>query len=140
MKAKNSKYKVGGRKKIPTDKALRNQVIFRLKDDDYQSLFRDFENSGFNTISEYLRIFFLKAPRKPQRINSAALLKQLGVIGTEISRIGNNINQVTRQANRMNKTGKIHPGVFTEFNKLMTEYLKSRRDLVKAYRAIMKNN
>ena len=140
MTEKNSKYKEGGRKKLPTDKALRNQIIFRLKDDDYQLLFRDFENSGFNSISEYLPVFFLSTSHKPQRISSAALLKQLGVIGTELSRIGNNINQVARQANRMNKTGKIHPSVFSEFNKLMTEYLKSRRDLVKAYRAIMKNN
>ena len=52
---------------------------------------------------EYLCVFFLRTSHKPQRINSAAVLKQLGVIGTELSRIGNNINQVARQANRMNK-------------------------------------
>lgn len=130
---------MNGRKRISEDEALRNQIIFRLKDDDYQSLFRDFESSGFKSISEYLRVFFLRASHKPQRINSNALLKQLSAIGTEISRIGNNINQLARHANGMYKAGHVNPRIMVEFNRLMTEYLGYRRELVKAYRAIMRN-
>lgn len=69
-------------------------------------------------------------------LNARELLKALSVISGELGRIGNNINQLARHTNTLNKNSNVPIGVVTNFNDLMTEYLLAEQDLHKAFRDI----
>ena len=67
------------------------------------------------------------------------LIKQLDRLGVQIGRIGNNINQVAKYANIQNKSGKVDQNTMIRFEKLMQGYLKEQRNLINAYRALVRN-
>jgi hypothetical protein len=71
--------------------------------------------------------------------NKKELIKQLDVIGTQISKIGYNINQIAKYANIQIKSGKIDQRTMGRFNNLMEDYLKEERHLINAYRALARN-
>ena len=68
------------------------------------------------------------------------LIKHLDPIGTEIGRIGNNINQLAKYANIQIKSGKVNTSVIIDFIEVMDKYMKERRELSKAYRALVRND
>ena len=72
-------------------------------------------------------------------INNVELIKNLDLIGTEIGRLGNNINQLAKYANIQIKSGKVNTSVIIDFIGVMDRYMKERRELAKAYRALVRN-
>jgi hypothetical protein len=71
-------------------------------------------------------------------INSGELLAALDAIGAELGRAGNNINQLARHANVLNKQGMLSPDVATEFNTLFSDYIRTQRELEKNIRQILR--
>jgi hypothetical protein len=67
------------------------------------------------------------------------LLRHLDILGLAINRIGNNINQLARYANIQIKSGKVNTSVIIDFIELMDKYMHERRELAKAYRALVRN-
>jgi hypothetical protein len=55
-------------------------------------------------------------------LNAKELLAKLDALGAELGRSGNNINQLARHANRLQKRGIIAPQVAHHFTSLLTDY------------------
>lgn len=72
-------------------------------------------------------------------IDAKALLTELNAIGAELGRSGNNINQLARHANVLNKKGKIDQPVIEHFNNLFTGYLENQQKLEIALRKILRS-
>ena len=68
------------------------------------------------------------------------LIKHLDNLGLAINRIGNNINQLAKYANIQIKSGKVNTSVIIDFIKVMDKYVQKRRELAKAYRALVRND
>ena len=75
-----------------------NRVVFRLSDAELDALNRDVAKTGFSR-EEYLRLIVrMIRPRERPPADFPAVLR-------ELSRIGNNLNQIARKAN---ETGDIN--------------------------------
>lgn len=70
-------------------------------------------------------------------INAKELVAALDVIGTELGRSGNNINQLAKYANTLNKKGQLSPVVIAYFNSLCEKHLGNRKQLDTVLRKII---
>lgn len=71
-------------------------------------------------------------------VNTVELLTALDTIGAELGRAGNNINQLARHANVLNRQGRLAPEVVSEFNRLFTDYIRTQRKLEKNFRQLLR--
>lgn len=71
-------------------------------------------------------------------VNANDLLQGLTQVGTELGRAGNNINQLARHANVLNKQGLIGESVVRDFNELFGKYIKSQQEIEKAFRQLIR--
>lgn len=71
-------------------------------------------------------------------INAKELIGQLEKAGAEIGRSGNNINQLARYANMLNKKDILSPVVVERFNILLGQYLDNQKDLEVVLRKIIR--
>lgn len=119
----------------PTKAEKRERRIFiRLSHEELVRLLF-LENETGNNRSNLFRAMVLNNSNKIF-LNARELLKTLNVISGEIGRIGNNINQLARHTNTLNKNSNVPIVVVNNFNDLMTEYLVAEQDLHKAFRDI----
>lgn len=88
--------------------------------------------------SDFLRLKLLKASSVSIKLNAAEALKTLDDIGSEIGRSGNNINQLARHANFLNKRGMLTIEVVTKFNELFSAYISLFRDMEKSTRELLR--
>ena len=70
-------------------------------------------------------------------INAKELTVALNAIGTELGRSGNNINQLARHANTLNKQGALSPILMEYFNVLFATHLDNRQQLEAVLRKII---
>jgi hypothetical protein len=71
-------------------------------------------------------------------INAKELIGLLDDIGGEMGRCGNNINQLARYANILNKAGRLSPVVMERFNLLFEAYIANQKTLEAALRKIIR--
>ena len=71
-------------------------------------------------------------------VNANDLLQVLTQVGTELGRAGNNINQLARHANVLNKQGLISELVIRDFNELFGNYIKSQQEIEKVFRQLIR--
>lgn len=71
-------------------------------------------------------------------INTAELLNALDSIGSEMGRAGNNINQLARHANVLNKQGMLSPQIVRYFNTRFSDYINTQQELEKLLRQILR--
>lgn len=88
--------------------------------------------------SDFVRLKLLKVSSVSIRINAAEALKTLDDIGSEIGRSGNNINQLARHANFLNKRGILSADVVVRFNSLFSEYISLFRKMEKSTRELLR--
>lgn len=88
--------------------------------------------------SDFVRLKLLKASSVSIKLNAAEALKTLDNIGSEIGRSGNNINQLARHANFLNKRGMLSVEVVTKFNELFSTYISLFRDMEKSTRELLR--
>lgn len=109
----------------------------RVSEEEY-TLIRDFWISlGINE-SEFLRLKVLKPSSVSIRLNAVEALKRLDDIGSEIGRSGNNINQLARHADFMNKRGLLSGEVIAKFNELFSCYIFLFRKMEKSTRKLLR--
>lgn len=75
---------------------------------------------------------------KPVIINAKELIRHLDKAGSELNRSGNNINQLARYANSLNKKDILSPVVVERFNILLGQYLDNQKDLETVLRKIIR--
>lgn len=71
-------------------------------------------------------------------INAKELITAIDEIGTELGRCGNNINQLAKYANILQKQRKSNPQVMKQFNTLLTGYLERQEQLEISLRQLIR--
>jgi len=71
-------------------------------------------------------------------INARELISQLDRIGTELARSGNNINQLAKYANTLNKQGLLSKIVGARYVNLLQEFNRNQMDLEVTLRKIIR--
>jgi len=61
------------------------------------------------------------------------------VQGTEIDRIGNNVNQIAKKAHLMEKEGALTRQLILKFSEVMAVYNENSKELARAYRNLLRN-
>jgi len=108
----------------------------KLTDEEFAKLLEIQKASGMNRM-ELIRRRVLGG-YSAVAVNTVELLTALDTIGAELGRAGNNINQLARHANVLNRQGRIAPEVVTEFNRLFTDYIRTQRKLEKNFRQLLR--
>jgi len=88
--------------------------------------------------SDFVRSKLLKASSVSLVLSATEALKTLDGIGAEVGRSGNNINQLARHANFLNKRGMLSIEVVTKFNELFSTYISLFRDMEKSTRELLR--
>lgn len=124
-----------GRKKKPVE------VVRSVR---YSVRFTEGENNDLLTIAGTLGISVAELLRtkglgtKNIAINGVNLIASLDKIGAELGRSGNNINQLAKHANTLNKEGKVDASVMNRFNVLFSDYIITKREIQVALRKIIR--
>jgi hypothetical protein len=71
-------------------------------------------------------------------VNAREMLGLLDSIGLELARSGNNLNQLARYANILNKRNILSPVVIERFNYLFETYLSQQKGLEIALRKVLR--
>jgi hypothetical protein len=71
-------------------------------------------------------------------VNAKEMLRLLDAIGLELARSGNNLNQLARYANILNKRSMLSPVVVERFNYLFETYLSQQKDLDSSLRKVLR--
>lgn len=132
---KKDKKKVG---RPPMLTGKRTRIIkAKLTDDEFEALLHIQKESGLNR-TEVIRRRVLYGSAAVTLINPAELLWSLDGIGAELGRAGNNINQLARHANVLNKQGRLSPQIVAYFNARFSDYISTQQELEKLLRQILR--
>jgi len=71
-------------------------------------------------------------------INAKELIRELSVLGTELGRSGNNLNQLAHYANTLKSKEILSPVVAERFEILMEDHLKNRSELNTCLRKVIR--
>ncbi|MEJ5993252.1 plasmid mobilization relaxosome protein MobC [Pedobacter sp. Du54] len=99
--------------------------------------FLEMEKSLGISRSDIVRIRVLKNADN-MLTNTKELMKKLDGIGSELGRSGNNINQLAKHANILQKQGLLSQSVATEFTSLLGGYITVQQELEKNIRQIIR--
>lgn len=133
--AKKVKRKSTGRRKKPAEEVRNVRVSFRITDNENKELQELASTLGIN-VGDFIRSKILGA--KNIVVNGVNLIASLDSIGAELNRSGNNINQLARHANVMNKAGKVDESVMNRFNVLFAGYITAQQGVEVALRKIIR--
>ncbi|RZJ90896.1 MAG: plasmid mobilization relaxosome protein MobC [Chryseobacterium sp.] len=88
--------------------------------------------------SDYLRLMVLKPDSIKVKLNAGEVIRLLDKLGAELGRSGNNINQLARHANFLNKRGMLNAEIVVKFNGLFSEYISLFRETEKEIRRLLR--
>lgn len=136
---KQAKYnRPGGRKKLPPNELKTRKLQMHVTEQEFLNIQGLYQISGKKSMSDFIREFVTSEKKKKMMINQIDLIRNLDLIGTEIGRIGNNINQIAKYANIQLKSGKTDTKTMERFNVQMELFLQEKRELAKAYRTLVR--
>ena len=127
--------KLKGRPQIKDGK--RDKFInVRFTDDEFKQVIELEKQLGLSR-TDLIRMRILADSRK-MIMDSRVLIKYLDDAGTEMGRIGNNINQLAKHANVVRLKGELNPSIVYRFNNLFNEYIKVKQSLETTIRKIIR--
>jgi uncharacterized phage infection (PIP) family protein YhgE len=132
---KKQKGKSTGRKKKPSAEVKSIVHTVRFTEQENAELLDLVAKLG-TTVSDFLRSKALGIKNKV--INGANLIASLDKIGGDLGRAGNNINQLAKHANTLNKMGKVDESVMNRFNNLFEKYIIEKREIGVALRKFIR--
>lgn len=112
------------------------KIDARFTEDEYQVILELEKTLGIRK-SDLVRNRLLQDARLAI-VNAKELIGFLDSTGAEMGRCGNNINQLARYANTLNKKGVLSPVVIETFNVLFEQYIRNQRTLETALRRIIR--
>lgn len=136
---KFKKNSSAGRKKLPVVQLKIKKLQMYVTAEEYNKFLSLVQASGRRTIADFLRDIVLNEKNSYNLTNKVELLRHLDILGKELSKIGNNINQIARYANIQIKSGKTDTKTIIDFIEVMDKYMLTRRELTKAYRSMVRN-
>jgi cation transport regulator ChaC len=108
----------------------------RLTEDEHLELLKLEKELGINK-TELVRRRVLQNSGKVL-VQGRELLAQLDKIGAELGRAGNNINQLAKHTNALNKLGLVPASTVEEFNKLLSVHLNYQKEIEKLMRSLIR--
>lgn len=127
--------KVNGRPAKTADKRTK-KIDARFTEDEYKTILELEKILGISK-TELVRSRLLGNARITV-VNAKELISLLDGIGTELGRCGNNINQLAKYGNVLNKHGRLLPVVMERFNVLFEGYIETQKALEIALRKIIR--
>ncbi|NGM71640.1 MobC family plasmid mobilization relaxosome protein [Sphingobacterium sp. SGL-16] len=127
--------KKGGRPVLLSEK--RKHVIKAKLTDAEILILKELEREAYMNRAELIRTCLLGG--KVVTTHSLDLLKSLDPIGIELGRAGNNINQLARHVNMLNRQNKLDTAIVISFNSLLADYTQKQTELEKTLRQILRN-
>ncbi|MGB3108276.1 plasmid mobilization protein [Sphingobacterium siyangense] len=124
-----------GRPPMLTGKRI-HLIKAKLTDEELKALIEIQKTSGLNRMELIRRRVLGKGALVTINVNE--LLHSLDAIGTELGRAGNNINQLARHANILNKQGQLNDQIVIDFNSLFSAYIHRQQELEKQLRHILR--
>ena len=112
------------------------KIDVRFTEEEYKTIAALEETLGISK-TELVRERLLHGARLTM-MNAKELIAELDKIGTELGRSGNNINQLARYANALNKKGILSPPVADQFNRLFANHLERQRELETVLRKVIR--
>jgi hypothetical protein len=128
--------KLSGRPKLKEGKRTKF-INVRFTEDEYKTV-SDLEKELAISKTELIRMRILSDAKRTV-INSKELIRNLDVIGAEMGRVGNNINQLAKHANTLKLQGALSPLVAEKFNQLFEDYIQVQQMLEVALRKIIRS-
>ncbi|WP_207424975.1 plasmid mobilization relaxosome protein MobC [Pedobacter sp. SYSU D00535] len=118
-------------------KQLRDRVIkVRLNEQEFQALLALEKELGINRTDLIRKRLFHNT--NAVFINAKELLRLLHLLGGEIGRVGNNINQLAKHANVMSKMGVLSDEIIKDFEELFGNYIKLQGELDRLLRQLLR--
>ena len=127
--------KVNGRP-LKTEGKRTKKIDARFTEDEFKVVLELEKTLGISK-TDLVRTRLLQDARLTV-INAKELIALLDSIGTELGRCGNNINQLAKYANVLNKYGKLSPVVMERFNLLFEDYTENQKKLEISLRKIIR--
>jgi hypothetical protein len=112
------------------------KIDVRFTEEEYRAIAELEETLGISK-TELVRERLLHGARLTI-MNAKELAGALDQVGAELGRSGNNINQLARHANTLNKNGRLSPQVVEQFNSLFAQHIECQHDLETALRKIIR--
>ena len=113
------------------------KIIVRFTEDEYK-LVLEMERVLGLTKSELVRSKLLTGSAALV-INAKELIAELAIIGAEMNREGNNINQLARHANTLRLQGRLGADVVSHFIRLMDAHLENQQKLEVSLRKVIRS-
>ena len=130
-----TKRKLSGRPKLAEGKRTK-KIDVRFTEDEYK-IVEKLEITLGVTKTDLVRMRLLEnAPAVI--LNAKELITAIDEIGTELGRCGNNINQLAKYANILQKQRKANPQVIGQFNELLFGYLENQEQLEISLRHVIR--
>lgn len=98
-------------------------------------MIRDSAKTYGLTVTEYV---LRKSFGQKLTFNHVELLKELHQMNLELARAGNNINQLAKYANTMNKVGKLRPEIADKLHTSLSTYLQKQDEVRSAFRKLIR--
>lgn len=118
-----------GRKAKKTNRE--KSFLIRFTEDEFLKLTESAKN--YKSVSEYIRVRAFK--NGSSLLNPIELIRALDEVCLEISRVGNNINQIAKYINQ--RKGITNDGLIKEYEKHLIDYVNQQKRLETLYRKII---
>ncbi|MFI5160473.1 MAG: plasmid mobilization protein [Sphingobacteriales bacterium] len=121
---------------MPERKNRTRKIVVRFNEDEFKQVEEMEKTLGLNK-SELIRARVLENS-KGLVVNSKTLIAELAIVGAEMNRHGNNINQLARHANTLKLQGLLEPVIVENFNLLLARHLKNQEKLEVVLRQVIR--
>ncbi len=125
-----------GRRSIPEGSRRSKKIDARFTEAEYAQILELEKALGISK-TEIIRVRALSGTTQLV-INAREMIFQLDHIGAELARVGNNINQLAKYANTLQKRGMLAEQIVERFNLLFQQHIKIQLDLETALRKIIR--
>lgn len=129
------KGRLKGRPSMKSGKRTK-KIDARFTEEEYQ-LIQDLEKTLGVSKTEIIRIRVLNGSAHLV-VNAKAMIEQLDQIGAELGRTGNNINQLAKYANTLNKRGIMSSQIAERFEILFEKHIQIQTMLEISLRKIIR--
>lgn len=124
----------GGRPKLSnSEKRIAEIHIVCNKGD--KTRIKELAKSYGLTMTEYI---LRKCFDENVSFNHVEFLKEIHVLGTELSRQGNNINQLAKYTNTLTIEKKLTPEIATRIEEILLEHIKKQEEVRIAFRTLIR--
>lgn len=133
---KENNVRLVGRPAMKSGKRIR-KIDVRFTQEEYDGLAALEKTLGISK-TELVRMRVLKGSGLLV-VNAKDLMRRLDQLGGDMGRIGNNINQLARYANTLDKQGLLSPQIIERFNVVLSAYLEVQQKLELVIRKIIRS-